>query len=303
MQVVPCRGGLRKIGLLIGVAVMLLAAGPAHAEDVLEHAGETLTLDPVYVAPDAEFGVSDSEADDLRSQITDEDADPLFIAVLPASADDSTGGDPVAALRDVADKANEPGVYAAVIGRSFRAGATRDELSGAQVGRMARAAFAAEQGNGTYAVLSEFVRRVGVVRGSDAGRASASDENDSNGGGSVWLWVLLAVVGVVALLGWLGRRRRLREEAQELSRARAQARDSVIALGDEIRALDLDMELPDVDPEAKSRYGEAVECYQQAEQALEGARTPDDLEHIDDQVCAGRRAIEAARMWASTPQS
>jgi hypothetical protein len=294
---------LRKIVLLIGLAAALGAAAPAHAEDVLEHAGETLTLDPVYVAPDAEFGISDDEADDLRTQITDEDADPLFIAVLPASADDSTGDDPVAALRDIADKANEPGVYAGVIGRSFRVGANDDdELSNAQVGAIARAAFAAEKANGTYAVLSEFVRRVGVVRESGAS-ASPEKDSDKGSGSSVWFSVLAAVVAVVALLGWLGRRRRLREEAAELERARQAVRDDVIALGEEIRALDLDMDLPNVDPQAKQRYGEAVECYQQAEQLLDAARREEDLERAEEQVKAGRRAIEAARAWSSAPQS
>ncbi len=294
---------MRKIVLLIGIAATLAAAGPAHAEEVLERAGETLTLDPVYVAPDAEFGISDSEADDLRAQITDEDADPLFVAVLPGSADDSTGDDPVAALREIADKADEPGVYAAVIGRSFRAGARDDELSGAQVGRIARASFAAERSSGPYAVLSEFVRRVGVVRAADKGSAREPEDDDGGSGSPVWLWVLAAVGAVVALLAWLGRRRRLREEAQELSRARTGARDAVIALGDEIRSLDLDMELPDVDPEAKSRYSEAVECYQQAEQMLDSARSPEDLERVEDQVSAGRRAMQAARTWASAPRS
>jgi hypothetical protein len=296
---------LRKIVLLIGIATALAAAGPAHAEDVLEHAGETLTLDPVYVAPDAEFGISDDEADDLRSQITDEDADPLFIAVLARSADDSTGDDPVAALREIADKASEPGVYAAVIGRSFRAGATGDdELSGTQVGRIARSAFAAKRTNGTYAVLSEFVRRVGVVRKADAGRKSApADDSDGDGGASPWFWALAGVAAVVALLAWLGRRRRLREEAQEFSRARDAARDEAIALGEEIRSLDLDMDLPGVDPEAKSRYDEAVECYQQAEQILDTARSSDDLDRAEQHTAAGRRAIQAARTWASAPQS
>ena len=55
------------------------------------------------------------------------------------------------------------------------------------------------------------------------------------------------------------------------------ARDDVIALGEEIRALDLDIEMPDVDPEAKQHYGLAVERYQRAEQALDGARRPEDL--------------------------
>jgi hypothetical protein len=295
---------LRKIVLLIGIATALAAAGPAHAEDVLERAGETVTLDPVYVAPDAEFGISDDEADELRSQITDQEADPLFIVVLPRSADDSTGDDPVAALREIADKASEPGVFAAVIGRSFRAGATGDEeLSGTQVGRIARSAFAAERANGTYAVLSDFVRRVGVVREADAGRKPAPAKDTDGGGNTIWLWVLAGVAAFVALLAWLGRRRRLREEAQEFSRARNAIRDEVIALGEEIRALDLDMDLPGVDPEAKSRYEEAVECYGQAEQILDTARGADDLDRVERHTAAGRRAIRAARTWASAPQS
>jgi hypothetical protein len=72
--------------LLIAIASLLLAASPARAQGVLEHAAETLKLDPVYVAPDAERGISDSEADDLRSSISDEEAGPLYIAVLPGSA-------------------------------------------------------------------------------------------------------------------------------------------------------------------------------------------------------------------------
>ena len=73
------------------------------------------------------------------------------------------------------------------------------------------------------------------------------------------------------------------------------ARDDVIALGEEIRALDLDVELPDTDAQAKQHYGVAVECYQQAEQALERARLPEDLEPVSEQLEAGRWEMEAAR--------
>ena len=71
---------------LIAIAALLLAASPAQAQDALERAGETLKLDPVYVGPDAERGISDAEADDLRAQISDDEAGPLYIAVLPESA-------------------------------------------------------------------------------------------------------------------------------------------------------------------------------------------------------------------------
>ena len=150
---------------LICISFVLLAASPAWAQDALEHAGETLKLDPVYVAPDAERGISDSEADDLRAEISDDEAGPLYIAVLPASADDDTGDDPVAALKQIAETVGEPGAYAAVIGNSFRAGSTDDpDLPPGRAGELARQAFEAKSDEGTAPVLSEFVRLVGQQR-------------------------------------------------------------------------------------------------------------------------------------------
>jgi len=134
---------------LIGIAALLLAASPAQAQDALDHAAETLKLDPVYVAPDAERGISDSEADDLRAQISDDEAGPLYIAVLPESADDETGDDPVAGLRKIAETVDAPGVYAAVIGNSFRAGSVGDDLPRGRTGELARQALTAKQSEGT----------------------------------------------------------------------------------------------------------------------------------------------------------
>jgi uncharacterized membrane protein YgcG len=98
----------------------------------------------------------------------------------------------------------------------------------------------------------------------------------------------------LALFG-LSRRRRRREEEAQLAQVRGVARDEVIALGDDIRALDLDMEMPGADPEAKQHYALAVERYQQAEQALEVARRPEDLQPVSELLEEGRWAMEAAR--------
>ena len=69
----------------------------------------------------------------------------------------------------------------------------------------------------------------------------------------------------------------------------------MISLGEEIRALDLDMDMPDADAEAKRHYGVAVEHYQLAEQALEGARRPEDLRGVSERLEEGRFEMEAAR--------
>ena len=275
--------------VFIVIALVLLAASPARAQGTLEHAAETLRLDPVYVDPDAERAISDSDADDLRELITDEDAGPLYIAVLPASAAREAGGSVDGALREIAGTTDEPGVYAGVIGDSFRAGATEGVLPQGQAGELAREAFGAERSGGTTAVLEEFVRRVGKARSGGGGGGS----DDGGGGGLGWLW--LAVLAVPVALVGLSRRRRRREEAAQFAQVRDVARDDVIALGDDIRSLDLDIEMPDTDPEARQHYALAVERYQQAEQALEGARRPEDLQPVSERLEEGRWAMEASR--------
>jgi hypothetical protein len=183
---------------LIGIAALLLAASPAQAQDVLEHAAETLKLDPVYVAPDAERAISDSEADDLRALISDEEAGPLYIAVLPGSVAD----DPVAGLREIASTVEEPGVYAAVIGDAFRAGAVGDDLTGARVGELAREAFNAKRDAGTAPVLEDFVSRVAKARGGEGSSTGVGESGgaggDEDGGGRGWIW--LALLGIPAVL-------------------------------------------------------------------------------------------------------
>ena len=150
----------------------------------------------------------------------------------------------------------------------------------------------------TAAVLSEFVRLVGKARrgeGSSTGvgpAGGAGDGSDDGGGKGLLLFAGLAVV--LGLFGLSRRRRRRREQAAAFERVHKVARDDVIALGEEIRALDLDVELPDTDAQAKQHYGVAIECYQQAEQALERARIPEDLEPVSEQLEAGRWEMEAA---------
>src|ERR671914_2769866 len=58
---------------------------------------------------------------------------------------------------------------------------------------------------------------------------------------------------------------------------------------------DLDVQMPDVDPEAKQHYGQAVERYTEAEQALDRARRPEDIEPVTSALEEGRWAMSAAK--------
>jgi hypothetical protein len=276
--------------LALATALLLLLAGSARAQGQLDSAADALALDPVYVNPEAERAISEGEAEDLRQEITASGAGLLYIAILPADAAREAGGDTGGALREIARAVRQPGTYAAVVGDDFRAGATQGILPEGRAAELATDALEAERGNGTAAVLESFVRRVSNVRGE--GASSGGEPDDGGAGFPIFLVVL--VVAAVGLFGWSRVRRRRREQA-ELEQVKAVAREDLIALGDDIRALDFDVEMPDVDQEAKEHYGLAVERYKQADEALGRARRSDDIEGVTSLLEEGRWAMTAAK--------
>jgi hypothetical protein len=276
---------------ILALAAAIAAAAPAHAQGTLSTAAQALRQSPVYVDPKAERALSEREAARLRELISSEKAGPMYIAVLPASATDQAGGDPSAALREIAREVGQPGVYAGVIGDSFRAGSVGVDVPASD---LARKALDAHAGEGTMAVLEDFVRRVGDAR---AGGGSGGDSGDGGGGG--FPLVLLALIGVpLVLLGLSRRRQRRRAQetaAAELEEVKQVAREDLVALGDDIRALDLDVQMPNADPRGREHYGQAVERYTEAEQALDSARRPEDIEPVTSALEEGRWAMAAAK--------
>jgi hypothetical protein len=276
---------------ILVLAGLLVVVPSASAQGTITEAAAALRETPVYVDPEAERALSSGEVVDLRRAIARTDAGPAYIAVLPGSAAEEAGGDPIAALRELALSVGEPGTYAAVIGDSFRAGATGGVLPEGRAGELAGDALAAERDAGTAAVLRDFVRRLGDARAEVGGSAEAP--GDGGGGGfPVVLLVLLAVpLGLFAL----SRRRRSRQVKADTALVKEAARDDLIALGDDIRALDLDVEMPGVDAETKAHYGVAVERYEQAGRALDSVRRPQDIERVTSLLEEGRWAMTAAK--------
>jgi hypothetical protein len=285
------RKAMRLSVPVLVIAACLLVCSPAQAQGVLSEAAQALRSSPLYVHPDAERALSERERARLRDLIAESGAGPIYIAVLPTAARDEAGGDPTAALREIARDLREPGVYAGVIGDAFRAGALGTDVPASQFARESLDAHAAE---GTYSVLADFVSRVAAVR---AGGGSSDGSGGGGGGGfPVVLLLLLALpLGAFALS-----RRRQRQRAEEQARAELDevkqvAREDLVALGDDIRALDLDVQMPDADPEGKQHYGQAVERYTEAEQALDRVRRPEDVERVTSALEEGRWAMSAAK--------
>jgi len=284
------------MSLLRTLALLFLAlAFPAVAEaqvstGVLAEAADALRSDTVYVDPDAERALTSEEADDLRAQIRRANAGPIRIAILPESAADEAGGDPSAAAREIATDVGEPGTYAAIVGSSFRAGSTE----GLAAGELASQALDAKRSRGTAAVLSDFVGRVADARAGGLSRDGSGDR-DRGGGGGGFLVLLLGIPLVLFVVSRSRRRRERREQQAQLEEVKEFGRDDLVALGEDIRSLDIDIEMPGVGPTAKQHYGRAVECYTAAEQAWDDARRVDDMEQVSSLLEEGRYEMTAAK--------
>ena len=180
--------------------------------------------------------------------------------MLPAAAKREGGGSAQGVAQAIAQRLGRPGTYAVVAGTSFSAGSTTCAATGAAGDR---GASGAHRGEGMPAVLLDFVDRVGELRSGGSGSGSGGSDGGGPGAGTLLLLPLLALGGGAdAAVAPCASRR---EQEAELAELRENVRDDLVALGDDIRALDLDVEMPGVDPRAKADYDHAVEAYDRAD--------------------------------------
>lgn len=68
-----------------------------------------------------------------------------------------------------------------------------------------------------------------------------------------------------------------------------------MVLGDEIRSLDVDIQMPGVSDEAKQRYDQALQAYQRASEVFDRAKRPEDLAPVSETLVEGRFAMAYAK--------
>ena len=68
-----------------------------------------------------------------------------------------------------------------------------------------------------------------------------------------------------------------------------------MALGDDIRGLDVDVQMPGVSEDAKQRYEQALEAYQRASEIFDHAKRPEDLAPVSETLEEGRYAMSCAK--------
>ena len=280
---------MRSVLAVLLAALVLAPAAAAQSSSLVEAAAEALRSDPVFVHPDAEMRLSTEEAEALRQRIEERGAGPMYVSILPAEAAREAGGSAEGAMQALQEALGRPGIYAVVVGRSFRAGAT--DLEGGVTAEQADAAVREHRDEGVYDTLVGFVDRMGAVRSGDTPEAA-----EGGGGGGTGIGVPL-LLGLVALGGGamlMGRRRRRRVDAAEMAELKTNVRDDLVALGDDIRTLDLDMEMPSTPEAAKADYARAVQAYEEADTRWERARRPEDFEPVAAALEEGRFAMASA---------
>ncbi|MGI8780718.1 MAG: hypothetical protein ACR2L8_11255, partial [Solirubrobacteraceae bacterium] len=278
---------MRRV-LLLSLLLVLAAPASAQAGELIDRAVAGLETDNVYVDPDADPTLTDQQANALRDRIASARAGPMYVVVAPQAIRGEAGGDPAEALREIANTVKRRGTYVIAAGRTLRAGTTPGILPQGEAGELADEAI--RSGDGDLAtILLGLTDRVGEAR---SGGGDSGSDGDGSGAGGLILLGLLGAGGAAVLVG---RRKKRRRDAAELAEAKRNARDDLVALGDDIRALDLDVQMPTADPQGKADYDHAVTRYTEAEEQWERARSPQDLAPVSAALEEGRWAMASAK--------
>jgi hypothetical protein len=291
--IAPRRTPRRRPFLLLVLVVVLAAvpAGGARAGTQVDAAVEVLRSAPIYNAPQAELGLSTVDQNRVERAIAQDEPGPVYIAVLPDSARAETGGDTNELVREIGTTLRRPGTYVVLAGRQLRAASTL--LASGEAGRLAREAIDAQRREGSGAVLTDLVHRVAQARDANSGKDGGGSGSGSGGYGALGVLGLLVVGGGV--FAFARSRRRRRELAAQVAQLRRVSRDDLVSLGDEVRAVDVDVEMPGASPAAREDLGRALACYEKAEQRLAAARTVEDFGPVTSACEEGRYWMAAVR--------
>jgi hypothetical protein len=284
--------------LAAALAALLLLGGTAGAGQYVDAAASRLQSDFVYVSDKAEDKPSASQQAELRQRIRGTKV-AIYVSILPQAALDEAGGSATDVARAIANALGRPGVYAVIAGSQFAAGNTKDALPTGVTRRLATEAINRHQGepNARQATLDDFVDHVkeAAAQGGTSGGEAASGSGSGSRVGTV-LAVAVAVLAVVAGGALMARgRRRRRERERELAEVKAVAQEDLVALGEDIRALDIDTQMPGVNPEAISHYSAAVDSYQKAADALDRSRRAEDMAVVSSALEEGRFSMASAK--------
>lgn len=242
---------------------------------VIDEAAAAFQNSRLYVDPAAEpdLGNFDPTA---AEQTLDGASTPVYVAIVPTSADGSV------TASDVASAANSNGTYVLMLPNG-RFDVTSNSLSGAD---QAVEAAASESGD-----MSQFIPNLvsnldELAAGNDSGSGSDGGNSGGGGGGLLPLAILAAAGGGGFLL--YRRNKRSKERAQ-LEQVRGALDEDITKYGERLSELDLDISTDSKVPiEARHEYGRALDLYENAKTFADRAERPTDLRPVTTALEEGR---------------
>jgi hypothetical protein len=278
------------VPLVASLALVALLASPAQAGRYVDRAVASLGRDPVYVDAGARKAIAAASVSALRERVR-QAGTPVYVAVLPAAALREAGGNADRLAQAIVAALRGGGTVAVSAGG--RTGAASSTLDPGIAGTTVRAAGQAHRGD-LAATMLDFV-----------GRADAAASASEPFWRTVWDQPLvrpiaLVVAGLilvtlvdVVVVNMLRRRRSGRTSG--FGDVRALAREDIVALGDDLRNLDVGLEAESDNPQAIRDYTRAYESFQQAVEVFERAAGPNDFAPVSTALEAGRYYMTLAR--------
>lgn len=274
----------RILFVIVTMLAVLWPVGAAVAATTLDDVAAALQSDPVYNDPEAEFRLTDTQVEDLTTQIESGSKD-MYIAVLPEAAKgDNPPEDVLAYLQE---QVGQPGDYAIVVGAQFRATSSA----------AATEAYRSQRSNGPYAVLSQYVTNV------QSGMTGTADSKPESDGSTLFPIVVFGGIAAIAAgLALRSRSRRQKQIAAQVAAVRAALDDDITAYGESLDRVD---SAAITAAEDTADWMTALDQYDRAKRAAAGMRTPGDAAQVTESLEEGRfrvACVEARLAGQETPE-
>jgi len=295
------------VGALAGAITMGALCSPALAQDrQVQSIAQALRASPVYADRAARPTLSPAETAQIRQEIEHRDPGRIEIAVVSAAVATREGG--LAALANALDqRLGAPGTVLVAAGSRVWLVTSYSDTNAATA--------AVQQAFGAHHALVDQLREaVDGIAAVDPRAGTRPSSGSTKTNTSVFtihipsiVWQIIAAAIALPFVIWalVVTRRRWRSRAETratLSDDLADAREQLVALGDDIRDLDIDVSMPSADPSGKRDYASALDQYQRAERLLGETATVHRVAQASAALAEGRRLMDAARnRLTSTP--
>jgi len=289
------------LGLTAAVAAGF--ATTASAASTAREVAASLRSDPLFVDDSQSGLLTVPQRGDLRLRIVDADIGRIQIAVVAPESAQRAGG--LAALANAIDQAM-PGRRGALLvtnGESFHV-----VTSHAVVNPTAAAIRAAVESHSDEGLDAQLLAAVDGIAEVDPGAdsdlnvpspsapatpAPSGVDDDIGEGVRIGVVIVAAAIALPFLIGtivFLMAVRRRRAAAHDRERLdEGDARDELVALGEDLQALDLDVDMPNASPRGREEYQRALDLYDRANRLL----LKDDPSEVE--LYEARRSIEEGR--------